>query len=74
MDEQDDVGSKSLQKKLLDDRNAVMITKIEEYLKGKEQCFVVVGSGHLIGDKGIVKLLEGKNYKVERVTPGSLGH
>ena len=61
-------------KKLIEDRNVNIEKRVEEYLKGKEQCFVVVGSGHLIGDKGIVKLLEGKNYKVERVTPGSLGH
>jgi hypothetical protein len=36
MDEQDDVGSKSLEKKLLDDRNVAMTGKMEEYLKGKE--------------------------------------
>ena len=36
MDEQDDVGSKSLEKKLLDDRNVAMTAKMEEYLKGKE--------------------------------------
>ncbi len=61
-------------KKLVEDRNVNIEKRIEEYLKGKEQCFVVVGSGHLIGDKGVVKLLEGKNYKIERVTPGSLSH
>lgn len=67
MDEQDDVGSKSLEKKLLDDRNAVMITKIEEYLKGKEPIFVVVGAAHIIGDKGIAKQLRDKGYKVDQV-------
>jgi hypothetical protein len=68
MDEQDDVGSKSLEKKLLDDRNVVMTGKMEEYLKGKEPVFVVVGAAHIIGQKGIAKQLRDKGYKVEQVT------
>ena len=68
LDEQDDVGSKSLEKKLLDDRNVTMVGKMEEYLKGKEPVFVVVGAAHIIGNKGIAKLLRDKGYKVEQVT------
>jgi uncharacterized protein YbaP (TraB family) len=68
MDEQDDVGSKSLEKKLLDDRNVAMTGKMEEYLKGKETIFVVVGAAHIIGDKGIAKQLRDKGYKVDQVT------
>ena len=68
MDEQDDVGSKNLEKKLLDDRNVVMTGKMEEYLKGKEPIFVVVGAAHIIGDKGIAKQLRDKGYKVDQVT------
>ena len=68
MDEQDDVGSKSLEKKLLDDRNVAMTGKMEEYLKGKDPIFVVVGAAHIIGDKGITKQLRDKGYKVEQVT------
>jgi uncharacterized protein YbaP (TraB family) len=68
MDEQDDVGSKSLEKKLLDDRNVAMTGKMEEYLKGKEPVFVVVGAAHIIGDKGIAKQLRDKGYKVDQVT------
>jgi uncharacterized protein YbaP (TraB family) len=68
MDEQDDVGSKNLEKKLLDDRNVVMTGKMEEYLKGKDPIFVVVGAAHIIGDKGIAKQLRDKGYKVEQVT------
>jgi len=67
MDEQDDVGSKSLEKKLLDDRNVAMTGKMEEYLKGKEPIFVVVGAAHIIGDKGIAKQLRDKGYKVDQV-------
>lgn len=67
MDEQDDVGSKSLEKKLLDDRNVAMTAKIEDYLKGKDPIFVVVGAAHIIGDKGIAKQLRDKGYKVDQV-------
>lgn len=56
-------------KRLIEDRNVRMADRVEEYLKGKEQCFVVVGSGHLVGDKGVVKILQDKKYKVERITP-----
>ena len=68
MAEQDDVGSKSLEKKLLDDRNVVMAGKMEEYLKGKDPVFAVVGAAHIIGDKGIAKQLRDRGYKVEQVT------
>ena len=59
---------KSFYKRVLDDRNGPMADHIEGYLKGKDQCFVVVGEGHLVGEKGIVKLLQQKNYKVELIT------
>jgi uncharacterized protein YbaP (TraB family) len=68
LDEEDDVGSKSLEKKLLDDRNVTMTVKIDEYLKGKDPIFVVVGAAHIIGDKGIAKQLRDKGYKVDQVT------
>ena len=68
LDEQDDVGSKSLEKKLLDDRNIAMTGKMDEYLKGRESVFVVVGAAHIIGDKGIAKQLRDKGYKVEQLT------
>jgi uncharacterized protein len=67
MDEQDDLGSKSLEKKLLDDRNLAMTGKMEEYLKGKEPIFVVVGAAHIIGEKGIAKQLRDRGYKVDQV-------
>jgi len=68
MQEQNDVGSKSLDKKFVDDRNVAMTGKMEEYLKGKDPVFVVVGAAHIIGDKGIAKQLRDKGYKVEQVT------
>ena len=53
------------------ERNRKMVTKIDDMLKHrsatKQTSFVVVGSGHLIGDKGIVKLLQEKGYRVKRL-------
>lgn len=52
-------------------RNQKMVSKIEQMLKqdgaaGKSY-FVVVGSGHLIGKKGIVNALREKGYKIKRL-------
>jgi hypothetical protein len=63
---EEESGPKSLMKKLLDDRNVTMTQRVEQYLKGKEPSFVVVGAGHMLGEKGIVKLLQDKGYHVER--------
>jgi len=68
---EEETGPKALMKKLLDDRNVTMTQRIEQYLKGKEPSFVVVGAGHIIGEKGIVKLLQEKGYHVERAGAGS---
>ncbi len=58
---------KPLMDKMVDERNTTMTKKIEGWLGEKGSKFVVVGSLHLVGDKGIVKLLEAnKKYKVER--------
>ena len=60
---------KGVYAKMFDERNAKMAEKIEGFLKKREQShFVVVGAGHLIGDKGILKLLAKKGYQVEQVT------
>src|SRR5437016_10720420 len=63
---EEESGPKSLMKKLLDDRNVTMAQRVGQYLKGKDTSFVVVGAAHILGDKGIVKLLEAQGYHVER--------
>ncbi len=47
-------------------RNEKMAGKIEEYLKEKGEFFVVVGAGHLVGEKGIVERLRRKGFAVEQ--------
>ncbi len=54
-------------KRLLDDRNKGMVSKIEGYLKTRETYFVVVGAGHLVGNKGIVQMLKERGYSVEQL-------
>jgi len=53
--------------RLFFERNNQMTTKIEAMLKGSGKYFVVVGSGHLVGEKGIVRLLSKKGYEMERL-------
>jgi uncharacterized protein len=58
-------GPQTLMKKLIDDRNVTMTARLEDYLKTKEQFFVVVGALHVVGEKGIARLLQDKGYKVQ---------
>jgi len=52
---------------LINDRNKRMASKIEDFLKTKETYFVIVGAGHLVGEKGIVEILKTKGYSVEQM-------
>ena len=49
------------------DRNAKMARGIDGYLKTSGTYFVVVGSGHLIGERGVVALLRAKHYQVTQL-------
>ena len=63
-------GDKRLAKiheKLYYERNSAMTSKIEEFLKTNEKYFVVVGAGHLVGNKGIIELLKRKGYLAEQI-------
>jgi uncharacterized protein YbaP (TraB family) len=59
--------AEEITKRLLDERNVKMASKIEGWLKEKGPFFVVVGAAHIPGDKGILKLLDGKKLKIEQV-------
>jgi uncharacterized protein YbaP (TraB family) len=53
--------------KLIYARNRTMTTKIEGFLRTKGTYFVVVGAAHLLGEKGIIQLLQRKGYSVEQL-------
>ena len=59
--------TKPVYEKLFDERNEKMAEKVEGFLEGDRQHFVIVGAGHLIGQKGVVELLKKAGYKVEQV-------
>lgn len=48
-------------------RNYGMFEKIRDFLAGDETCFFVVGAGHLIGEEGLLNLLEEAGYSVEQL-------
>ncbi len=56
-----------LYKQLVDERNKKMIRKIEQLLRSKDSYFVMIGSGHLVGKKGIVQVLKSKGYSVTQI-------
>ncbi|HZD55051.1 MAG TPA: TraB/GumN family protein, partial [Candidatus Aquicultoraceae bacterium] len=47
-------------------RNGTMAAAIERYLREEGEFFVVVGAGHLVGEKGIVERLKKKGFSVEQ--------
>jgi uncharacterized protein YbaP (TraB family) len=55
-----------INERLIYERNRGMASKIEDFLKTAETYFVVVGAGHLVGDRGIIEILKGKGYSVEQ--------
>lgn len=48
------------------DRNAAWVPEIEAMIRKGGVYFVVVGAGHLVGDRNVIGLLEAKGYQIER--------
>lgn len=61
----DDPSQKDYFDKFYFIRNLAMTEKIENYLDQNEDYFVIVGSGHLVGEKGILSLLKKAGYSVK---------
>jgi uncharacterized protein YbaP (TraB family) len=51
-----------LYEKLFDERNRAMTKKIAGFLRGSGRYFVVVGAGHIVGEEGIISLLEQRGF------------
>ena len=49
------------------ERNKNMLNAIDAQLKESQKIFLVVGIGHMLGDDGLVSLLEGRGYRVTQV-------
>lgn len=53
---------------LLDDRNIGMAEKAEHFLSEGKTVFMIVGAAHLIGDEGIINILEQKGkYQIRQL-------
>ena len=52
---------------LITQRNRNWEKQVTTILAGSEPCFIVVGAGHLLGDYGLIQLLEKKGYKVKQL-------
>jgi uncharacterized protein YbaP (TraB family) len=62
-----DIDMSTVLEKLIIERNRNMVSKIEGYLEDDKPYFVIVGAGHLVGEKGIISLLKEKGYTVEQM-------
>ncbi|MFC2049002.1 TraB/GumN family protein, partial [Elusimicrobiota bacterium] len=49
------------------DRNENISAKIQHYIETKNIYFVIVGAGHLVGEKGILNILKSKGFKTEQL-------
>ncbi len=54
-------------RKIFYNRNLRMASKIRKFLKSDQTWFVVVGAGHLLGDKGLISLLDKKSYTITQL-------
>ena len=53
--------------RLVTQRNLRWLPQIEELLRGDVDAMVVVGSLHLVGERGLIELLKAKGYQVEQL-------
>jgi uncharacterized protein YbaP (TraB family) len=66
-DEAEHPDLKSVYGKLLYDRNVGMLGQLEPLLQKSGSAFVVVGAAHLVGERGLIRLLQDKKYAVEQI-------
>ncbi len=54
-------------RKLFDERDVEMKENIKEMLAGDDELFIVVGAGHVVGDKGLLYLFEQAGYDINQL-------
>jgi uncharacterized protein YbaP (TraB family) len=65
--EEKEKGMSPIYEKILYERNRKMADKVEGLLRTGETAFVVVGAGHLVGEKGIIDILRQRGYEVDQL-------
>lgn len=58
---------KGLHKRMFDDRNREMAAKIQAMQREGGRYFVVVGAGHLVGEQGIVAMLQRQGQTLKQI-------
>ncbi len=66
----DDPALAAFGRRMLDERNAAMATKIVELIQGDRDTLVLVGAAHFGGPQGILALLEQAGWKAEQLPRG----
>ena len=61
------LGTAEIREALLTRRNADWVPKIEKLLADDDRPLIAVGAAHMVGEDGLVALLEAKGYRVTRV-------
>ena len=56
----------ALQQRMVTDRNLDWLPRIEDLLTGKKNAVVVVGTGHLVGQQGMIALLRRRGWEVKQ--------
>jgi hypothetical protein len=62
-----DAELQSFQNQLIYKRNVDMAQQLETYMATEKKYFVVVGAGHLVGDRSILTLLQAKRYQIDQL-------
>ncbi len=57
---------KPLYDAIIYDRHPAMIEKMSRFLSSANKYFVVIGVGHMFGERGLVKMLQDRGYTVTR--------
>lgn len=65
----DDPLARRIQERIFFERNISMAASIERYLEDGRATFVIVGAGHLVGERGLVALLKQRGYALTQVEP-----
>lgn len=63
--------TEALYKTVFTDRNVHMVNAVAKYLKSDKTVFFVVGAGHMVGEDGIVQLLQQKGLAPTMLSPGT---
>ena len=60
-------GQRSLQRRVLDERNSLMAERIEAIVRSGQPAFVAVGAAHLVGPGSVVELLRKRGFSVREL-------